>query len=326
MIRVVTFGGGGGQAQILSALKEINGLEICACCTSSDSGGSTGNLSENYKDINGYLGDVSKCLCALSPDRELASSMMFRFPEGALEKHSLKNLAYSSLILQHGQRKALEKMHAILKIHPRHRVMPVSWERSILKVELQEGRVLEGEAYINDIARNPLWHPKNNKIVRAWLCPAVNMNSDIKRFIQEADYIIICPGDLYTSLVPSLLPNGVSKTLLNSKAKFIGIMNLMTKLGETDGCKLIDLARIIQRYLSGREFDYLIVNDSSIDSQLLDKYKIREYKVNVLLDDERKLDVLKSKILTGDFWMKDSEGHIRYDSSKIGSALREILI
>lgn len=325
MIKVVTFGGGGGQSQILSALKEIKDLEICACCTSSDSGGSTGKLSESYKDINGYLGDVSKCLCALSSDHELASSMMFRFPEGALEKHSLKNLAYSSFILHYGQRKALEKMHAILKIHPMHKVMPVSWEPSMLKVELQGGRILEGESYINDIARNPLWHPKNNKIVRAWLCPDVNMNSNIKKFIQEADYIIICPGDLYTSLVPSLLPRGISKALLNSKAKFIGIMNLMTKLGETDGCKLIDLVRIIQRYLSGREFDYLVVNDSPIDNQLLDKYKVREYKVNVLLDDEKKLNIFKSKMITGDFWMKDSEGHIRHDSSKIGIALREIL-
>lgn len=325
MIKVVTFGGGGGQSQILSALKEIEGVESCAVCTSSDSGGSTGKISRSYRKINGYLGDVSKCLCALSDDSELAGAMMQKFHGGILKGHSLKNIVFSNFVIKFGERKALEMLHKLLKVSPGNIVMPCSWERSILKVELEGGRILEGESYINSIARNPLWRPENNQITKVWLSPNVKMNPEISKKILDADYAIICPGDLYTSVIPSLLPEGIGEKLRESKARLIGIMNLMTKLGETDGCGIGDLAEILERYLNGKKFDYLLLNDGPIDEKLLDKYKVKEFKVKVLTENKNEINP-GVRIIKGDYWMKNNEGYIRHDSRKIREALKRIMV
>lgn len=317
-IEVVTLGGGGGQSQILSGIKNLD-INITAVCTSSDSGGSTGVLRREY-DVGGYLGDVSKCIWALSDKKEIENILMHRFDKGFLKGHSLKNLVFSALIEKNGEKSALELMHKLFRINS-HRVIPVSFEKTSLQVKLKSGQTISGETYIDTISRNHLWEPDRNRIVEAHLNPSVNANEEVEKKIRSADFIIICPGDLFTSVIPSLLPKGISKAIKKSNAKIIMITNIMTKLGETDGYNVMNFIQEIKKYLSGKNPDYIISNNGKIPENLLEKYKIREHKVKAVLPDNTIPD---STLISEDLWTKDAHGHIRHNPIKVAEILKTI--
>jgi 2-phospho-L-lactate transferase/gluconeogenesis factor (CofD/UPF0052 family) len=54
-------------------------------------------------------------------------------------------------------------------------------------------------------------------------------NPKIEKILVEAEYIIIGPGDLYTSILPNILVGDVIDLIKQSKAKKIYIANLFTK-------------------------------------------------------------------------------------------------
>ena len=54
-------------------------------------------------------------------------------------------------------------------------------------------------------------------------------NPKIKEVLFQADYIIIGPGDLFTSVLPNILVNNIASYLKQSKAKKILMANIFTK-------------------------------------------------------------------------------------------------
>ncbi len=81
------------------------------------------------------------------------------------------------------------------------------------------GNTILGETNIDTIAKNPLWNPDFHSIKDIYLKPEVNATPEAKNALKESDYIIICPGDLYSSIIPVLLPKGIKKEIQKSKAK-----------------------------------------------------------------------------------------------------------
>ena len=61
--------------------------------------------------------------------------------------------------------------------------------------------------------------------------------------IRRADMIILGPGDLYTSILPNLLVDGMTEAIAASRAEKVYVCNLMTKHGETDGYHASDFVR-----------------------------------------------------------------------------------
>jgi 2-phospho-L-lactate transferase/gluconeogenesis factor (CofD/UPF0052 family) len=58
--------------------------------------------------------------------------------------------------------------------------------------------------------------------------------------IRKANFILIGPGSLYTSILPNFLIEKVSEEINKSKAIKIFILNLLTQPGETDFFKASD--------------------------------------------------------------------------------------
>lgn len=327
LIKVVTFGGGGGQSQILEGLKEIEGLDITAVCTSSDSGGSTGILRQEYgsQGVKGYLGDLSKCLWSLSDKGDLPKGLMFRFEKGFLKGHSVRNIVYSALIIEHGEEKALRIMHKLFGLSQNYRVFPATNSLANLKVKLKSGQTISGEKYIDTISRNNLWHPEHNKIEDVWLDPKAKSIPELSKIIKEADFIIICPGDLFTSVIPSILPEGIPKAIEQSKAEIILISNLMTKLGETDNYSVLDFVSQIKKRIK-RNPRYILCNTGKIPNAILERYKTREFKVSPIMPGKEEIENSSIKFITGNFFITSSENYIRHDSKKISKALQSVLI
>lgn len=265
MKHIVTIGGGSGHAQVLKGLKHISDIRITSICPSTDSGGSTGILEREHHG-SGYTGDLTKCILALSPDETLVKALSSR----PLDVHSVKNLLFHALERVSDTSEALEVMWRVCGIAP-HRAIPVTTEKAELFASLQTGAVLSGEATIDTIAKNPLWHPDTHTIADIYLKPQVSISDQAAEAVHEADYIIICPGDLYSSILPVLLPDGMQKAIQKSSAPIVMILNIMTKTGETDNYTATDFVKRIEGGL-GRKASYIVANDAPIPQDILVKY------------------------------------------------------
>jgi uncharacterized cofD-like protein len=277
MKKIVTIGGGGGHSQVLKALKRIEDIQITGICPSTDSGGSTGVLRDEY-DGSSYTGDLTKCLVALSDDEQLSGALLYRYEQGPLHGHSVKNLLFHALEKTSGLEDALERMRRVCGLGM-HRVLPVTEQKTELCARLRMGNTISGETNIDTIAKNPLWNPDVHSISRIYLKPQVRASSQVVQAIGEAEYIVVCPGDLYSSIVPVLLPAGVQQAIKKSKAQIILILNIMTKKGETDNYTASDFVEIIERHL-GRKAQYIISNSKPIPRSVLLRYSL-ERKVEL---------------------------------------------
>ncbi|MFH1307754.1 MAG: gluconeogenesis factor YvcK family protein [archaeon] len=284
MKKIVTFGGGGGHAKVLRALRDIEDITITGICPSTDSGGSTGILQEHY-DGKGYLGDLTKCIVTLCKDELLANALSYRYESGALHGHSVKNILFLALEKTGDIDKALKTIWKMCDLG-NHRIIPVTNEKVELHAKLDIGNQVIGETNIDKIAQNPLWNPEVHSISEIHLHPEVRASNDSINAIKEADYIIISPGDLYSSIIPVLLPVGIKESIQNSSAKIILILNIMTKKGETHNYTAEDFIDKIENRL-GRKADFIFCNNAPISEGILLKYSL-ESKIELSLPDSSK--------------------------------------
>lgn len=277
MKNIVTLGGGSGHGQVLAALKDISDIQITAICPSTDSGGSTGVLKDTYGG-NGYIGDLTKCIAALSKNKVLSKALMYRYDHGPIEGHSIKNLLFFALEKTGSLDTALKTMTRICELGI-HRVLPVTNKKTELRARLEIGNEISGETNIDNIAKNPLWNPNVHSIKSVYLVPSVSASRDVLDAIEKAEYIIISPGDLYSSIIPTLLPTGIQRSVKKSKAKIILFLNIMTKQGETDNYTASDFIDTVEKYLD-KKVDHIISNNSKISKKVLLNYSL-ESKVEL---------------------------------------------
>jgi len=314
MKKVVTIGGGSGSYTILQGLKEFP-LDITAVVTMFDSGGSSGIL----RDEMGILppGDVRRCLVALSDETQqkiLRDLFNFRFEEnGSMSGHSFGNLFLAALSSIYGSDiAAIQRASELLDL--KGKVLPVSVDKSHLHAELEDGTKIVGETNI-DIPQ----HDGNLRIKNVFLEPPAHIYEETDRAIREADLIVIGPGDLYTSLVPNLLVDGMSDALKSRKGKVVVVCNLMTKWGETAGFAASDFVRELLRYSGLPKFDYVLCNTAPMDKKLVKAYEA-EKKQPLMYDDA--LNALADKVITGGYF---SEADIaRHDSEKVARTISEL--
>jgi uncharacterized cofD-like protein len=253
--KIVAIGGGTGTSMILEGLK-AHTPNLTAIVTMFDSGGSTGLLRREY----GLppFGDLRRCLLALGEVSEetapIRAALEYRFGgSSSLNGHSVGNLFMAALTsLSDDLERCVEQLSGILRV--RGSVLPVTLGHADLCAELADGRILHGEADIDQRAA-PL-----PRIERVYLDRQVEANPVALRAVREADAIVIGPGDLYTSILPVFLVDGMGEALAESSATRIFVCNLMTKRGETDGFQASDFLREFERYAGADRLDWAIVN------------------------------------------------------------------
>ncbi len=310
-MKIVTIGGGTGQFRMLSSLKDLP-VEITAIVSMADSGGSTGRLRDEY----GVLppGDVLKCLIALSPFDQAREILQSRFGgEGKLKQHNAGNLllVFLSQYLSGDFAQAVEAMGQILQI--KGKVLPVTTDKATLVAELEDGTFLNGETEI-DIVHGE----RKSKIKRIFLVPhnsRMEVYPPVLKAIEEADYILIGPGDIYTSIIPNLLVPGLVESLQNAKGKIIYFPNIMTKFGESDDFTAEDFVKVVENYLK-RSVDHIIANETMPEVLVIEKYLLENAKpVMIVTEDGR---MIKADLLT--------EGELaRHDIEKLKEIIKKHL-
>ena len=280
-----------------------------------DDGGSTGVLREDF----GILppGDVRRALVALAKtDNKLLSDLFnYRFKEGrGLTGHSFGNLFITALERITGDfEKAIRETANMMGVEGD--IFPVTRERTYLMAELEDGRIIRGESRIDIPA-----HDGNLRINKVWLQPRVKINPNVKKAILNADLVILAPGDLYTSLLPNLLVDGMKEVLKSSRAKVIYFANTMTKFGETNGFRASDFVRVIENYLSPGTLDYVVINKAKPSAMRFRPY-VKE-RAQFVEPDIKNLRPGLVPIVTD---LLRPKGMIRHDSDKIARVINMIV-
>lgn len=259
---VVALGGGTGLSMLLRGLKEFTS-NITAVVAVMDTGGSSGRLRQEMEILP--PGDIRNCIIALADDESrMAELFQHRFLGGSLNGHSLGNLVIAGLQERLGRFDlAIEEMSHILNI--RGRVLPATLKRADLVAEMEDGGFVRGE---EEIARDP------RRIKQVLLSEQpVPPYERALRELQRAELIVLGPGSLFTSIIPTILVEDVARELERARGKKFYVVNLMTQPGETDGFTAKDHLEALGKYLDVSQLDYVIVNSQPIPENLLRQYE-----------------------------------------------------
>jgi uncharacterized cofD-like protein len=234
--RIVAIGGGTGLSTLLRGLKEHTS-NLTAIVTVADDGGSSGVLRTGLGIPP--VGDIRMCLAALADAEPLMSEVLqYRFPgepagPGAdthgLAGHALGNLLIAAMTAVEGGdfEDGIRAMNRILAV--RGRVLPVSSTPLTLHALVADGTVVHGQSLIM----------RTSGIDRVWVTPdGVKPSAEALAAIAEAELIVMAPGSLYTSLLPSLLIPAIRGAILAADAPRVFVCNVATQVGETAGFDL----------------------------------------------------------------------------------------
>ncbi len=307
--KIVAIGGGTGLSMLLKGIKNITN-NITAVVTVGDDGGSSGRLREDM----GILppGDIRNCIAALADDEDLITKLFqYRFKSGeGLEGHSFGNLFLTALCAITGDMvRAVKESSNVLSI--RGRVLPSTLDDMKLVAEMEDGRIIHGESNIPEA---------HGKIKRLYTDPIrCQALEDVITAIKEADFIILGPGSLYTSVIPNLLIEEIAKCVSESTAKKIYVCNIMTQPGETDNYTVSDHVSALMRHANSRTLiDAVLVNDF-IPANLANKYQLAgSYPVKVDVENIRKLGI---QIFSRKLIEDSKEGLVRHSSNRVARAL-----
>jgi uncharacterized cofD-like protein len=259
---IVVIGGGTGSFTVLTGLKRYTN-SITALVNMADDGGSTGQL----RDELGILppGDVRQCLVALSDSPHLRELFTYRFSEGSLSGHSFGNLflsAVQKMTLSFDS--AVEFAREVLQIEAH--VVPVTNDDTRLVLEWEDGKRIKGEFKIGHLDF------KSRSKPALFLEPHATIHPRAVEAIKNAKLIVIAPGNLYGSIAPALIVDGMRKALQDTDAKVVYVSNLVTKPGQTDGFKVHDLAAEIERFAGDEVLDYVLFNTDEPSKAVMDRY------------------------------------------------------
>jgi uncharacterized cofD-like protein len=314
--RVVTIGGGSGQFALLSGLRDLRQADITAVVSMVDSGGSTGRL----RDELGILppGDVLKCILALSPHREVERTILLKRFSGdrRLEGHTAGNMLLTMLSRYTGSFPA--GIRALAEIlDARGSILPVTIDRATLVAELTDGRRIYGETAI-DIPRGT----QREKIRDVFLVPhhsdSISVYPPVIEAIRRAHCVIIGPGDLFTSIIPSLIVAGVKEALQKTSARLLYVLSIMTKFGETHNFTGRDFVTRLEDTL-GRRVDGIVYNTRKPSNTLLKTYAAQKAKFVAI---ETDADWLEERAIHASDLLDVAGGTARHDSAKLAALIQ----
>jgi uncharacterized cofD-like protein len=308
--KIVVLGGGTGLSTLLRGLKSYS-ANITAIVTVADDGGSSGRLRREI----GVLppGDIRNCLAALADEEKLLTELFqYRFQAGdGLTGHSFGNLFLTVMSEITGDlEQAIAASSKVLAI--RGQVLPATLSDMRLWADLADGRRIEGESNITEA---------KGQITRLGCTPAnpIALPRALDA-LAEADFIIIGPGSLYTSVIPNLLVPEIAKAIARSQVPRLYICNIMTQPGETDGYTVSDHIRSIDAVSPYKLFDVVLVQKDNPSAPSLRHYA-QENSHPVYFDREA-VQQMGRRAVIANVMDEDEERYlVRHDSDRLARIL-----
>lgn len=298
--KVVVIGGGTGQPLVLKALVAL-GYSPKAIVTMADDGGSSGRLRKEMGVVP--PGDVRNCLAALAGtnQKEWGDLLGYRFNAGiGLEGHALGNLILVALAdITNSFEESVKKMEEVLEVQGR--VLPSTFDDVMLHGFDRAGNQIDGQ---ESLASNRV------AIAKACLEPDdARANKEALEAIFEADFIIVGPGSLYTSLIPNFLIPEITAAVQDSKAKLFYICNVANMRGETTDFDAVDHVEALLDHGLDNRIDLALIQTHHNEAEDKDiEVRVRELGVKTRFAE-----------------LVDEKNPMRHDTEKLKIALGELL-
>ena len=255
--RIVAIGGGTGLSTLLRGLKEHTS-NLTAVVTVADDGGSSGVLRESLGIPP--VGDIRNCIAALADAEPLMNDLLqYRFPETAegeapgLGGHAVGNLLLAAMTAVEGGdfEEGVRRINRILAVR---------------------GQVVPGLAPAADAARRTGRRPGRRRAVldhgrRRDRAPVADAQgrAGLRRTRSgpspRRTCIVIGPGSLFTSLLPSLLLPEIRDALLATTAPIFYVCNVATQAGETAGFDLAAHVEALVAHTAPGIVDVVLANN-----------------------------------------------------------------
>ena len=299
-INLGCFGGGTGLPSLLGGLKRNPWLRLNAVVTMFDSGGSSGQL----RDELGVLppGDVLRCALALSRNEgEARRVLLARLP--TLEHTRLGGHTGGNLLLSMMERYSGDFLTAVDGLRGllgcRGSVWPVSVEQATLCAEYADGAVTRGEVEVD------AGHARGHHVTRVWLEPRATIHPTVRDAVEQFDAVVIGPGSFFTSLMPTLLVDGVAEALSRVTGPIIVVSNILTEGEGMRGFTAADEVDWIRKTI-GRNVDVVIANQGEPSLEAVERYAA-EHKHPLPLGDLSP----DTEPVVGQFWRSEIARHNR---------------
>ena len=302
---IVTIGNGTGQGVILQALRRITDLDrVTAIVGVTDNGGHSGSLRRELNVPS--MGDVKTVISALSGENVWGQLIRHRFSEGRLKGISIGNMILAALMdeggsLYHASMRLAKALD--LKTH----IVPVSDTNSQVVAELADGTEVEGEW---EVINRP---NRDVPIRRVYHNPELVTNQQALRAIDEAGWIIICPGTLWLGTGSILTSDGIRDHISESNAILLAIGNALTQPGVSDNLTAKNHLEILEE-MAGRKIDYYLQHDKELPEKTLEIYREKGFKPVVDDLDEVDTQVVRGDLVSPSFVQKVDRVH--YDSER----------
>lgn len=302
--------------------KECRNLATIIAMT--DSGWTTWEIRDKYWVLPPW--DVRRAICALARDTWIVRKLFeYKFEDETwvIGWNKIWNILLTALWeIKWSFESWLDEACRMFQVE--WKIIPVTLEDVHLWVKYEDWTEIIWEKNIdvsdkNDFERT---HNINQNVIDAFLVWwDWNLNPRAYETIMSSDYIILWPWDFYTSIVPNLLSKGMKEALAKTPAKIIYVCNIMTKKWETTTYELLDFIENIEKY-AWEVIDYVFVNNWHISEELVEKYRVEEWKKPVKLKEISIFDWKKYKIIERDF-VNESDV-VRHDPVKLAQTIKDI--
>lgn len=244
----------------------------------------------------------------------------------SVKGHKVGNILMANLYynLDRDYNAMLKTMHNLLDVQAK--IIPVTTWKAYIRAVLWNGEVIESQdrisnvaAYTSGIADFELMEDSKHAY----------QHKDVFKAVKQADYIIISPGDLFTSTISNFVIGWVKEAIGKSEAKIIYIGNNTNKGGETQWLTCLDFINKIERYL-WRRLDIFITNNKYLDLSENEKERLQS-NISVkgwdylYLSKGEKSELERRKILYIEADLLDRESLYKHDKKSLAEILEKIL-
>lgn len=316
--KIVCLGGGVGTATILKGLRN-NVYDLTAVVSMADDGGSAGRLRRAF--AVPPPGDLVNCLAALSDEESIIKELfLYRFKgerygkDTDLGGQKLGNLIFVALtdIFDGNTNKALEEFSKI--ISSKGVVLPATVGDVNIWAITSDDKKVFGEENI-DLGK---YNSKSRTLKEVHVDPPrIKAYHKSIEAIENAQLIIIGPGDLFSTVLPVLIVPQIKAALTKSKAKKIFIVNTTNKPFETAGFKVSDYLKTVKTHIPELTLDKVLVNTNQSP-------KIPpNLKYNYVVNDVSKYPEFKDVVIEDDY--VNVNYPLSHDSAKITKTLEKMI-
>ncbi|HEX8932536.1 MAG TPA: gluconeogenesis factor YvcK family protein, partial [Patescibacteria group bacterium] len=242
-------------------------------------------------------GDVISCIAALTDNQDFNKFLTYRFPgnrygqDAELAGHKMGNLMMVAAQEVTGDFiDAIEFLKKLFQV--KAEIYPATNHAVTLSAETIDGRQIHTEEAI-DLGK----YAEPRVLNKVYLQPQnLIATKQVLRALDEADGVVVGPGDLYTNLLPVLLVPDIAKKLAELKCPKIFVVNVANKPFETKGYVVSDFIAAVKRHLNAFPFDIVLTNNN-LHEEIPTKFHYDYVKVDEKLKKEPQAFTLVEKDL-----------------------------